>query len=186
MDTLDKLGRTDGSGKLRYQVFLENGTFTPPPELVAAGGQCWAEIISGGGGGSISNGNAGMGGGEGWKLIVPMTILVPTSVVVGLGGPSNSTMGARGGQSSVGAVVVKGGYSGYLDTAGNGASNGSYLSGGGYGGGASVQGNLGIPPTPGEPGLPNTGGGGGGGSAGNTSTTGGPGGSGKVTVWWSV
>ena len=40
-----------GGGKLRYQEFLTSGTFTPPADLVAAGGQCWAMLVGGGGGG---------------------------------------------------------------------------------------------------------------------------------------
>jgi len=79
-----------GGGKLRYQEFTANGTFTPPTQLLANGGQCLVQLVGGGGGGGGGTGSActngagpGGGGGAGALLIRPVTVSAAVTVTIG-------------------------------------------------------------------------------------------------------
>ena len=56
-----------GGGKLRYQEFTSSGTFTPSAALLANGGQCYYELIGGGGSGAIGNFSSCGGDAGGYK-----------------------------------------------------------------------------------------------------------------------
>lgn len=173
------------TGSYTYHVFKSSGTFTPTVAIPNA-----EMLVIAGGGGGGANGSGGGGGGAGGLLVTGFTnISSSQTVTVGAGGTAayDNTVGANGGNSSVGslATAVGGGRGGQGQQAGvaggsgGGAGGFTSLSGGSATSGQGYAGGNG----PGASGLNYTGSGGGGaGAVGVNSNTGtGDGGAGLNT-----
>ena len=134
-------------------TFTTAGTYS----WVAPAGVCTvsAVVIGGGGGGRIGpGGRGGGGGGLGWRNTIAVTPGTSYTVIVGAGGPLNSTS-TNGGCSQVFTGLVGGGGQRGANCGQGGGYTASCGGGGGYGG----QGWYG--------GTPGGGGGGAGGYTGN-------------------
>lgn len=196
-----KLGQT-----LPYRgvaMFHTPGTFT---WTVPAGvKKCWVEVTGGGGSGgfyALASGPSGGAGGGVAKKLVDLTGVTSVSVVVGVGGVSQTvlgTTGSPGGTSSFGAFCQATGGAGGL-ISGNASVPGAGTGGdinynlgagspavlippvgspnmaGGYGGGAESICAVSGGTTPTQPGM-----GGGGRTSGSGSTPGAPG---AVRIWY--
>jgi len=166
----------------KQQEFKTSGTFTPSPELLAAGGLVTVRCVGGGGGGRGYSIN-GTGGDSGMDVTRVVRVTGPITVTIGAGG------GQAGGATSFGALLsASGGKAGAPGNTpntpiGEGSVAGYSIQnvfwkgrGGGSGGGISKLVDM---YNTGD-GAPNTGGGG----AANGSGQGGQGGSGLCIVTW--
>jgi len=127
---------SSGGGKLRYQEFTSSGTFTPSAALLANGGQCYYELIGGGGSGAISNLSSCGGDAGGYKTGV-ITLTGAGTVTIGAGGAAVSgtvsTAGNAGSASSIGSLVTaSGGTGGPLPNAVNNTGGGRGAGGLGF------------------------------------------------------
>jgi hypothetical protein len=121
---MSNLSEFVGGGKLRTQEFLASGTFTPSTRLLALGGTVLVEWLAGGGsGGLVSNVSSAAaypsGGSAGQRRSEVLTLTAPVVVTIGAGGTPVTTGtaaaldGTDGGDTTVGALVAKGGARGY-------------------------------------------------------------------------
>lgn len=125
-----------GGGKLRYQEFTSSGTFTPSAALLANGGQCYYELIGGGGSGAIGSQSSCGGDAGGYKTGV-ITLTGAETVTIGAGGAAVSstaaTAGNAGSASSIGSLVTAaGGAGGPLPSGTNNAGGGRGAGGLGF------------------------------------------------------
>lgn len=156
-------GATTPAGTLTYKAveFFANGTFTPPQELLDAGGEAHVLLVGGGGGGGYGGlaetGESGGGGGGGEVLQAVYKFTGATTITVGNGGAgatTNAAQGTDGGDTSVGSLTVQGGGGGGSSVS-TGAARDGRSKGTGGGTGTSHTGQV------------NCGGGGGGGAGGH-------------------
>ena len=139
-------------GLYKVHTFFQNGTFTPTID-----GTVEVLIVAGGGGGALWYGGGGGGGGVLYASSYTVTANTPYNVVVGSGGLGQTTApgtggtqasyGLRGGDSSFGPLIARGGGGGPGYNASPSNSGEYQFTDGGSGGGGRVQGN-------GEPGRP--------------------------------
>lgn len=111
-------GATTPAGTLTYKAveFFASGTFTPPQELLDAGGEAHVLLVGGGGGGGYgglaATGESGGGGGGGEVLQAVYKFTGATTITVGDGGAgatTNAAQGTDGGDTSVGSLTAQGG-----------------------------------------------------------------------------